>query len=431
MRASLWLSLLLLSACADPCTDVQGRLDGALPGETVEVGVCLVEGSLVVPEGVTLQGAGVGQTTVRTPDGVAGIELASGAGLRGLSVEGDSLPVVTSEGAALLRDVEVRVARGIGMRLVGDGHVLQNVRLIGPVTAENAASVPVGAGTDETATHGLIVSRGEAALTDVDVEGFGGTGVLALDARLTWTGGVVANNLSVGLRVAGGEATLDGVELRDTYEGVQPTLAYAAAFSDAVIVTDALFVHDNEGLGVLHAGGDATHRTLRGADNGDAALWVQQASQLTVSDAALENNRLAGLFVAETRLVTVERTRVSGTQIARRASDTEVREVGDGVQALLASDAELSFDTVTFDGNARAGALLDLAEAGAEDLSFRAVEVDGPTEAFGVVAQRGAAGVVLDDAEIVRRGGPSSNDATFSSVPVLGIIGPMFLPPGE
>ena len=69
------------SAALETVEEVQGLLDQALPGELVLLPEGEWEGALSVPDGVTLEGASMEQTTVR-----GAISLGSGSILRSMTI---------------------------------------------------------------------------------------------------------------------------------------------------------------------------------------------------------------------------------------------------------------------------------------------------------------------------------------------------------
>ena len=85
------VTLALLVAAASACSDESScdpatlavSLDRAQPGDTVEVGACRFEGTFVVPPGVTLQGAGRGETTLVTEGDGPALKLLSGSPIDG------------------------------------------------------------------------------------------------------------------------------------------------------------------------------------------------------------------------------------------------------------------------------------------------------------------------------------------------------------
>ncbi len=404
-----------------PCEELGARLAAASDGDVVRLGACRAEGSFTVPAGVTLAGAGAGETVVAGPAEDA---------------------VLTLGANARLEDLTVEASRGVAVDVDGVAARLARVTLVGPITEANATAVPPTPDPAETATHGLLVtSAGSTSapvqLEDVAARGFARFGVLSLDSFVRWVGGSASDNLGVGVMARGGEIELVGVELCRTLQGVRPMPAYAGVFSAGVAVTtSSLTVCDNEGFGLLHDGARTLHANLVGAANSEPALWVQQEGtfELTGSESVLSGNRIAGLVLIDVADATVRDAQIDDTELARRLVDGlgDV-EAGDGIQVVAASTAGLRIESVALGGNQRVGVLFDLPSAATvDDATLSGVTVEATGDALGVVAQtpEGPLASGSWDSAVTRAGAAADNDATFAGhLDTVGIVGPMYIPP--
>ena len=416
----------------------------AAAGTTVSLSSCAAatSGALRVPEGVTLRGTGRESTEIDV--GTGSLELAPGATLAGLAVRGggDAAILVIGGGTPVaIEDVQVEVTRGVALRVEqADGVVLRNVELSGPVTADNATTVPPMPSATETATHGLLlIDVGEAAqpalLDGVSMHGFARFGALFIDSVVSWTGGGATDNLSVGVMVHGGSLDIEDAQICRTLEGVQPLPAYAAVFDEgARVSSDALEICDNEGYGILQDSAGASHVDLVAANNGEPAVWVQFSDGLALSgsETRITDNELAGLVVVESSDVVVRDAVISGTRLATRIMGTLEVRVGDGIHALLADSDTLLIEDVSLIDNRRSGALLQVESGVIRDGALSRVSVSGSDDAFGVVAQTATTTIPRGgwDVGVVRGPVTDANDDLFTDrLAVVGIINPMFLPP--
>jgi len=423
------------------CDDLASALAGASTGDTVRLGACEVTGEFAVPPGVTLRGAGPASSIVRgSPDGVA-LTLSAGSRLSALAVVAEGAGAIDApEGGIALEDLRVTVTRGYGIRITDGGAALSRVFIEGPVTADNAGSIAPNPEPAGTATHGLYLSRvgtesEPAVLTEVSVRGFARFGVLMRDSFVEWTGGGADGNLTTGLMMAGGVLTLEDVSLCGTLQGIQPLPAYAGVFTaGARVSTAGVMVCDGDGYGLLHDGVEASHADLVGMGNGDAALWVQRggAFELGGSATVLSGNRVAGIVLVETPVVTISDARIDGSILGTRVEgEVGAIRVGDGIQAVVASTASIQIRDVQLAGNERVGILLDVGDAMVADTALAGVTVDGSGTELGVVAQSpaGLIGPGAWSSGVMRLGATVDNDlAVGAPLDIVGIVGPMFLP---
>jgi hypothetical protein len=436
-----WALVLLLGGCgSDPCDAgaLRDELADARAGDTVRIGSCRIEGSFEVPAGVLLRGAGHG-TVLASSGQTAVLTAAAGDGttaIRDLSVESDGTIGILVRGVAGvdLSGLAVTATRGIGIGIEDTPTVsLENVSLVGPVTADNARDVPIGPTPDETATHGLVLlGVADAQLSDVRASGFASFGVLAHDCDVTWQGGGAPGSLGVGLAIAGGTATLTDLDLSGNLRGGELESPLAALFLEgASIDSTGLTVRGGEGIGLMHVGAQAVHRDLTVEDNTDAGVWVQDATSFELSGAAthVSGNRFAGLAVVDSSNVSIRDARIESTATALHVvEDTGTVEVGDGIQ-LVRSTQAIDLRDLALSANERVGLLVDLGGGSDADVAITSVQVDGTS--YGAIVQNGTRRDDWD-AGIDRQGDTATNDATLlqsgDRLDITDLVGPNCLP---
>jgi len=417
-----------------PVTDAEAltaALEAAELGDVVRLGVCHVAGNFVVPDGVTLVGAGAGQSVIDSDERaavmvigdigmprVADLSIVSG-GAAGLVVMGEG-----SGGSAEIEGVTIEATLGVGLAAEALAELtLNDVTISGPVTPTNVNRLPIIDGVDletaatMTATHGLVLNEVEAAeLTDVEVSGFASLGALLIESGTTWRGGGAAGNLLTGLGAVGGEATFEDVALTGTLQGMRATPASNAVFVGGVTVeSTGLTIADSAGYGLLHNGITAHHVDLVAEDNADTALWAQGCPELELSGTGtrMTGNAFAGVVAVDSTDVTIQGAQIDGTRLAPRMfEEGGTVNAGDGVQ-LVDPVGTVNVEDVSFTGNERVGLLIDLGGASMESLTIRDVEVDGTGDELGAVAQ-GAEPPAGWDAEVTRAGVTAENDATHT-----------------
>ncbi len=477
----LLTSLTLVACQNDDCdlATVQGRLDDANAGETVTVaGSCRLEGSLVVPAGVTLAGETGTELAVTEPTAI-GVELGSGASVERLRIEAHGRAAVVARGDASFDAVEVDLRHGLGLYLVDGSVDVSDVTLTGPVTAANAADPTwVSVLAEPNAATGCTVATCECApgtvvseteicdergdvvtwaptigiytrgatlsLTDVSVAGIARYGVVADDSSIVWSRGEVRDVVGVGLLLRGGSSDLTEVSVSGIVSGLRGVPSYGlltAGGHDQT--TSALTVRDGERFGLVSLDGRGAHDDLDVSGNGDVGLWVSASDAFTViGESAIASNGLAGVVVLDSTGVVLDGLAVTDTASVTRSVGTfGMRTIGDGIQLVGANEALLR--DVAIAGNARVGLLADVVP----ELTFENVEVSASGSAFGALG--GAASVasgeiVVDtalpwDTGIVRMGAAVTNDPTASGAfdalvegrpdgadSVVGIVGPMY-----
>ncbi len=408
--------------------DLRGALEDASAGDTVRAGACEIEGAFVVRDGVTLAGEGEVSRLVAPTDAIALVLEAGGAEttVTGLTIvvpagaRGGVVARGDGSGAAAVRAVRIDAATGtaLGVERVAS-FVAEGVTLVGPVTAETSADAcfedlctPGEAGLPReerscstieelracTATHGMVlVDVQSATLTDVQASGFALFGALLLDSTTTWHGGGVSDNLTTGLMVHGGSATLDGLELAGTIAGLRLVPAYAGVFAGgADVTTTGLTVADNENFGLLQDQATARHLDLVATDNRLAALWVQSSSSFELRGAGtrLSGNTLAGRVALDASDVTVAGDGPDEQALAIESTagfawpydDLSQPTVGDGIQLLRTTEG-VHVENVRLDDNARVGVLVDVGGGSIDDVTLNEVVANGTAGQNGVIAQ--------------------------------------------
>ncbi len=433
MRGVYALSVVLLAAgCSDPC-DADAIADELAAGAgTVTLPVCTVLGSLTVPAGVTLVGAAPG-ARIELDAGDGPVVLQSGgapAKLSNLRVDrvGGSGPAIESSGnqSVIIEDVDVDVAEGSGIEL--DGLVsatLTRVILVG--------RSPCG-GTNVAATHGLrLTDVDDAQLVDVTIRRFSVAGAVLIDTTANWSGGAANDNMNVGVYAQAGVLTMDGVALDRTCAAPARPHGYAAYFDGPVTVdTTDLLVRDNEGFGLVHAGGAtrplASHLGLTASGNTKPGVWAQSADALEVSG-ALVGNGSGGVVTLDSASVMLHDLEVRDTRTVRLVLETRSVPFGDGIQ-IFGPTPGASFEDVLVEDSGRAGLLIDL-DAGALPMNttFTNVVISVPPPMPGMtplIAARVQNGTALPgwDNGITRMNTDRMQDLNRPDVDPTGVIGP-------
>jgi len=410
------------------CTadELTAALAEAGSGDTIEVGTCRVEGSFDVPAGVTLTGTDrLGSFVVGRSGAV--VNLGEGAKLSNLTVESAGQAAVLTAAAATIEGALIRASLGIGVGVDRAPAVtLNDVQILGPVTAANAGGIGPADGGDVTATHGLVIAGvANAALTNVNVSGFARFGALLATSTTTWTGGGVSDTLGTALMVEAGAATLDGITLCRALQGIQLIPAYGGVFAGGARITSTrLDVCENEGFGILHDGSTAKHADLAGDTNRSAAVWVQRAASFDMTG-ALRGNAFAGLVAVGSNAVTIRNTQVTDTRKQIRIFDQRLTvEVGDGIQ-LLGRPQSVLLEGVSASGNSRVGVLFDLDGGTMPVDAIAGLElIATPDDALGVIAQNGTRTMGWDS-NVQRDAVAQANDSAFAAaLTTVGVVGP-------
>lgn len=405
-----------------------------MPGSTVEVGACRVDGHFVVPAGVTLHGAGPAMTTL-TGSGTV-LQLAAGATVDGLAVQnGSGHGIVALDGGTVtIRHVTVtsthaRAAIGI---LNATSATLSDVTVTGPVTPANAVDVAYPPTSTGTALYGIVLSNVASAMLDhVNATGFAAGGVATAASTVTWNDGSASGNLGVGVWIDGGRATLARITIDGTLRGFRgvPSFGFASG-NGAEVATTALTVTNTEsGFGLIHDGGAITHMGLVASGHPAGAVIAQRTASFTLGGATnLHDNRFAGLIAIEAGGLHVSDTTVSGTRTALSTSPPfGALRVGDGLQIVHPMPGTVLTGVTAMD-NDRAGLLIDNGGVATDVFSIASLSVAASGTAFGCVMQNGTP-LAGWDMNVTRTGVAAVNDAMFTGgQDVVGIIAPTDLP---
>lgn len=443
---SLVLGLgMLMSGCPDPCdgTTLQSRLDRAVEGDVVELGSCTYTGPFALPAGVTLRGAGRDRTTLRAGPGSAiALSAESSAGESPTRIEnlaiassGCAAAVVRGQGAIALRDVHIRVERGIGLGIEGVLHVsLERVSVEGPLSDGSLPDVvplpPYTCESANPATHGIVmIDVPRAQLREVESRGFAAFGALFVRTELDWEGGAINDHVGTGLEVYGGHARLSHIEICRSRQATAPIESFNALLAGgAEVESEALVICEGDAFGIMHDHAIAHHTDLVAKDNGFAGVWVQDAESFSLRGARSE---LVGNGFAGISALRVANFEVDGASIRDTALGTSIMGIGrieaaDGVH--LVQNEHVSLSNLRLAHNERIGLLLDLGGGSTATATLSGVVAEGVGDQLGALAQNGTV-IAGWDTEVSRVGSPVLNDATFSgSLDIAGILGPSCLP---
>lgn len=400
-------------------TDLSAALDGASAGDVIRLAPGTYDGSLSIPAGVELRGAGPGPSIIVAPDNGTSLFVTGGtteqptvlANLELQVVGGFGLVVAT--GAALnVSDVQVRVERGVGLAFEGlDALILDNVNVIGPVNAANAASMPADPTAADSATHGLVLVRvSDARLTDVDVSGFAQFGALFVMSTVDWQRGVVDNVLSQGVMAHASDVRIAEVQIRDILQGTRIAPAYGlVATGESTVSSDSLSTTSVEGVGLFVAGASGSHANLTSMGNQQPGVWLQDADNVRFSGigTALDDNGRAGIVALRSSGIEIADASVTATRTVPSITGT----VGDGIQLVESSNGIVLRD-LALDGNERAGLVLDLSGGSTSTLTLSGIDVTGTGTQLGAIAQNGDIVPGWDDG-IMRLGVTGANDAAI------------------
>lgn len=427
----------LLGGCGTDTCDPDGlaeALADAEPGDTVEVEACEVRGSFTVPAGVTLRGAGRGQTILVAGAGQVGVTLTPGssaAALRDVTVRSEGRAGVLARGAGsvVVAGTAIEAVRGIGFGLDQVTSLeATDVWISGPVTDDGSLDAS-DVDPTKTATHGLVLSGvAQATLARVSITGFAAVGALAVGGNTTWNGGGAPRNAGVGAWFDGGRATLTGVDVSETF-GSSLVVAGVLVTGAADVTSQGLVIGDGKGYGLVTAGAAGRHVGLVAQGNRDVAVWVQDSASFELSgDSKITANKLAGVAVVHSSNVTLEGVTVAKSDLATKVvGETGSVQVGDGIE-LVGSTKNIRLASLTLTDNDRAGLVIDLEGAAADGIAIEGVSVSGSGTMLGAVFQGGLAPPGWD--AIDRKGDTKTNDPAFQGKGTeLGMLGPNTFPP--
>ncbi len=417
-------------------------LSSATRGSTIRVGRCTITGSFVVPEGVTLQGRSISESTLRGETSATIVTLRDDAELSGIGIEGTvpapgSAVSATDATSISISGVRIRVRGGVALRLERVAKVnLALVSVHGGVTAANAAQV-----TDTDAafgTHGVYI-RGCGAptapviLDGLSATGFATAGLVVDSSHVLISHGRIQQITGTGLGILGGTARVEDTIITEVMRGGRTMAPYAVLFArGATVDTTGLGVSRSEGYGVVEDGANTTHHDLTASDNGEPGLWVQNALtfELAGTSSRIEGNKLAGIVLVDSPRALIRDAMIARTQLAPTAVGGLAVMAGDGVLIRNGSTAvpmdSVEIRNVTLVENGRVGLLIDVARADLQGLTVSGVSVDATGAAHGAIAQ-GPAGLIRGwDVNVTRRGAAIANDgARNERFDVLGYTIPI------
>jgi len=439
-RSATWVSLglLLCASCSTTITDAEGlraALGDAASGDVIVVAAGSYEGPFDVRPGVTVEGQGVGLTTVVAPADLTAITLQPGAseptGLRNLTVIAAGRWAVSARGPGevSLEDVDLSVpARGAGFGAEGvTALTLRRVRATGPVQSTDMPGATPS--TSETGTHGVdVFDVGSALFDEVSIRGFAVVGSLLVRSTVVWQGGSIRETAGAGLFALGGTTSLMGTEIQGVFAPSpgQPTFGVIGLGSAELNTIDAT-VADSEGRGLFLGTASGTHSGLTLMGNQRAGLWMQNVSDFSAVDTTAMGNGVAGVVVRMSSNVSFDGLTVGDTQTRRTTNlaGSDIM-VGDGLQ-IIDSLTDLVLQNASVMNNGRVGLLLDAMESDLSSTTLEDIVIEGTGSQLGAVMQ-GASVPGWDDG-ITRMGETAINDeALTADLDLVGVVAPADLP---
>ncbi len=407
--------------------DLRAVLASARAGERICLTEGTFEGSFDVPAGIVLCGAGVGLTRIVGPPGQPTLRVTPSDVARTtiteLSVESAGAYGILAEGRGYVDvirvEVRVRDTGGGIMATTLSALRLTDVDVAGPVMASNANDA-IDGGVDLAPAYGVVVtSVASAQGLNLNVSGFSQSGVVSDHSNLALSESQISSNIGIGLVVFGGTAEVTGTVVTTTLVGPRPTFPYNAIFSGgADVTTNGLEVSASEGYGILQSEATATHQDLLAADNANAALWTQNSGGMSITNAMIRDNVLAGVIAVESVGIALDQVDVIGTLEQLVVAGSTPIVVGDGIQ-LVGVTTDVTMQNVRLSNNARVGMLLDLEGGSFNAVDLRSIAVDGTGAQLGAIAQNGT--IPVDwDVNITRTAPVAANDAAFTGT--LGTV---------
>lgn len=388
----------LLAACGGDVCDASAIADAFAAGdESVRIGACEVVGDVDVPQGRAL----IGEAGARI---VGRVTLGNDAAMSALSVVSSAdVGIRLGEGASLA-DVTVDASDGIA------------------VGAEDANGIAMSRVTitADAARYGVAFVRGGGTLEDVTATGFERAGAVFVDSTVDWRGGASNDNLGLGVLVEGGTSTFEDVEILGTRQGTGLLPSFGAVFTNgAAVGTRNVSLRDNEGYGLLHHTGTGNHTDVDARNNGDAAIWVQNANGVEISG-TIADNQFGGVVVVDSTQVdihdaTIDRT----TKVLRVLEETGAVEVGDGIQLVRSADGT-TIRNVELTNNERVGVLVELDGGTLDPGLFENVTITGDGTSYGVIAQNGQTAMNWDNGVALNGAAMADGLVTLPSVEAVG-----------
>jgi hypothetical protein len=434
----LALVVLLAAGCdgAVCSPDALARaLDGAAPGDVVEVGACEIAGAFVLPAGVTLRGSSQTSALASVEEGAVVDVGGDGARIESLSLRTDhGYYAIRAAGVedVELSGVDVIVTRGLGMVLRDGTFSLDAVSIDGPVDA-SMMSPPIDPAL--TGTVGLATERSEVAIAGgLSVSGFSVAAVSIDGGNVEWNddddAADVQETFGIGVAIRAANVRLEGVELSRTIAGFRST-GFALVVADgAMLEADGITISDGDGYGIVSH--DSRVILAGSTIEGLGLVGVHaQGGSLEATDVVARDNGGAGITALDVDSLVLTRVTASAQRLALISGDMEAVQLADGVHVRRTSAGEAPIDLTATDlvleDNARAGLLIDGADTEPARLALTAVRAASTGGAFGAVVQRTMVAASWD-AEVVREGAAIANDALFVEVDPAGLLMPPIVP---
>ena len=350
--------------------ELMNNLSNAGPGDVIRVGDCEVQGTFVLPAGVTLVGT-TPDSALRSTSDRHTLDVVPGTDneptrLAGLSVRSAAIGgvVIMGDGRAIVESVVIESARGVG--LFGydlSALELTDVTLVGAIDPSNVGSFVMPAPSVETApSHGVALTNVQnATLRNVSVRGYAFFGALFENSTVDWQGGNASLNVNVGIYATQGDLTLQDVTVSDSIENPRgdAPVAMAVVTSNTTLNTSAVRCEDNRGFGLVQFGGQAQHSGLALNRNRNGGAWLQSVQGTTISGEVLENTYVGVSAIDSTNL------RLEDTTVARTIEDLGMRtqdpqiSIGYGVH-LVDSLSGTLLQRLNLEANEDAGLVVEL-----------------------------------------------------------------------
>ncbi|WP_437614624.1 right-handed parallel beta-helix repeat-containing protein [Sorangium sp. So ce834] len=339
-------------------------------------------GVVTVPGGVSLLGRSADAVEI---EGIV-LEAGDGAVVRGLKVGREGVTV--QEGATGVRIDSVRV--------IGESDYEHDGIKLGPgssiaiVASEiaNAGHVGIFATDADVTLERSIVSGAQRGAVEMLGRGCDERCSCTSRPALEVRSSVIRDNRVIGVSLHGATASLEGVDVIRTREGVASLAGkfgggVSAAGCSGILGARQVRVIDSVSFGILVDGstamlGDKGEDDSIEISRNTLGLWIQNVRQPDGDDCAmhhdercnvtLHNGKLDGNFgvgigvTGESRGIILCRSAITATAFSQLPVFDEndalaVRDVGDGVDWL--GDSEVRIDELAFSGNARQSLLLD------------------------------------------------------------------------
>jgi hypothetical protein len=458
-----------------PCSiDVlQRALDDATPGSVVSFGACELHGSLSVPAGVELRGAGTERSHLVTSAGAALTLLDEGAQVSQLRISSRGLVAVRKLGSgdAFVMDVEIEALRGVGI-LVREGALsasrvavkgaLSSIDFGDPVygrvipgpesatmeircggssectpgqsrasscsIAEHCAELQIcdacGLFATWTSTHAILVGEGATLdLVDSTVAGWAEYGLVALPgASVSLERVIIEEILGIGLFASGAEVDLQEVEVRDTSSGLRGSTSAGIAADGSIITARGLRIYGTEGVGFVVSSSRADLETIEivRSDQEGMLLFATELTHVRGPGSRFIENRGAGILVSGGSLIHASDLTIESTRPRPYFIGAGVISIGDGLLGTSVVPGS-TLTRVSLSRNARVQLTIVAPSIDEIPMTFTDVMVDGLDMQRGaVIGPLAAEGVrALPNgtwsAGITRLGTTAANDAARAS----------------